>query len=259
MANRRMFSLDIIDTDKFTDMPSGSQALYFHLGMRADDDGFVSSPRKIMRSLNFCDDEMKILISKGFVHVFETGICVIMHWKMNNYIQKDRYKATIHHKEHSAISVGVTGEYLIENHHVNKMDTACIQDVSTVYPQVRLGKVRLGKVREENTYADSEESASAKDADSYCDDFEKMWEVYERRGVKRKAYNAYKKLSKSEIAEVWARIREYVKSTPETKYRKYLEGYLNKKDRYWENEIVNAGKPAKSANHSIVDDEYNLF
>lgn len=137
-----MFSLDVVDSDKFTDMPSGSQALYFHLGMRADDDGFVSSPKKIMRSLNFCDDEMKILIAKGFIHVFESGICVVLHWKMNNSIKNDRYKKTIHCDEISQLSTDNNGAYVVDNQHCiqngSKLDPKKIQTGSKMDPQYRL-------------------------------------------------------------------------------------------------------------------------
>lgn len=77
MANRRMFSLDVINTDAFLDMPVSAQCLYFHLGMRADDDGFVSAPKQIMRTASCTQDDMKILISKNFVIPFDTGIVVI--------------------------------------------------------------------------------------------------------------------------------------------------------------------------------------
>ena len=99
MANRRMFSLDVVDTDKFLDMPATSQNLYFHLGMRADDDGFVSSPRKITKLVNCGNDDLNVLVSRGFVLPVGNGIVVITHWKQNNYIQKDRYKPTIYQKE----------------------------------------------------------------------------------------------------------------------------------------------------------------
>lgn len=99
MANRRMFSLDVVNTDVFLDMPASSQNLYFHLGMRADDDGFVSSPKRITRLVNCGEDDLKILMSKGFIMPFDSGVVVIRHWKQNNYIQSDRYKKTIYQNE----------------------------------------------------------------------------------------------------------------------------------------------------------------
>ncbi|MFR5412651.1 MAG: hypothetical protein ACLTJE_14930 [Enterocloster bolteae] len=105
MANRRMFSLDVIDTDKFLDMPATSQNLYFHLGLRADDDGFVSSPKKITKLVNCGSDDLNVLISRGFVIPFDDGIMVITHWKQNNYIQADRYKRTLYQEQLSQLIV----------------------------------------------------------------------------------------------------------------------------------------------------------
>ena len=90
MANRRMFSNDVVGTDHFLEMPLTSQALYFHLGMRADDDGFISSPKTITRSVNCGEDDLKILISKGYVIPFENGVVVIADWAVNNWIRPDR-------------------------------------------------------------------------------------------------------------------------------------------------------------------------
>lgn len=94
MANRRMFSLDVVDTDAFIDMPVTAQALYFHLGMRADDDGFISSPKKITKMVNCSLDDMNILIEAGYLIPFDSGVVVVRDWKVNNYIQKDRYTPT---------------------------------------------------------------------------------------------------------------------------------------------------------------------
>lgn len=103
MANRRMFSKDVVETDKFLNMPLTSQALYFHLGMEADDDGFVASPKKVQRSVGGSDEDLETLISNGFIIRFESGIVVLVHWKRSNYIQSDRYKKTIHKKEASLL------------------------------------------------------------------------------------------------------------------------------------------------------------
>lgn len=111
MANRRMFSLDIVDTDLFLDMPASSQNLYFHLGMRADDDGFVSSPKKITAMVNCSCDDLKLLVSKGFIIPFDTGICVIRDWKINNYLRSDRYKETKYLTEKSELTVDKSGSY----------------------------------------------------------------------------------------------------------------------------------------------------
>ena len=99
MAERRMFAKTIIDSDAFLDMPLSSQTLYFHLSMRADDDGFINNPRKIQRMIGASDDDLKLLITKKFIIPFESGIVVIKHWKIHNYIRNDRYKETVYQKE----------------------------------------------------------------------------------------------------------------------------------------------------------------
>lgn len=137
MANRRMFSLDVVDTDMFLDLPISSQALYFHLGMRADDDGFISSPKRITSMVGANQDDLKLLIVKGFVISMDGGIIVIRHWKQNNYIQADRYKKTVYQEQIALLGV-VNGIY--------ESDTTCIQTVSEMEAQDRLGKDSIGKV-----------------------------------------------------------------------------------------------------------------
>ena len=146
MADRRMFSKSIIDSDAFLDMPLSTQALYFHLSMRADDDGFINNPRKIQRIVGCGNDDIKLLIAKQFIIPFESGIVVIKHWRVHNYIQKDRYKPTMYIEEKAQLDIKPNKPYTIKNDGENDMDTQCIQDVSDMDTQVRLGKVRLGKV-----------------------------------------------------------------------------------------------------------------
>ena len=138
MAKRRMFSLDVVDTDVFLDLPASSQSLYFHLGMRADDDGFVSSPKRITAMVNASGDDLKLLIAKGFIIPFEAGVCVIRDWKVNNYIQSDRYTPSIYIEEKAHLSCGKNSRY-------SYSDTPCIQNVSKADTQDRVGKERLGK------------------------------------------------------------------------------------------------------------------
>jgi len=114
MADKRMFSLKIVDSDLFLDMPLSSQCLYFHLSMRADDDGFVNNPKKIIKIIGANEDDLKILIAKGFVIVFEQGITVITHWKINNFIRKDRYKPTLYENEVQSLSQTKNGMYIKE-------------------------------------------------------------------------------------------------------------------------------------------------
>ena len=135
MAERRMFAKTIIDSDAFLDMPTTSQLLYFHLSMRADDDGFINKPKTIMRMIGSSDDDIKLLIAKKFLIPFDSGVVVIKHWKIHNYIAKDRYTETKYKDEKSLLTLDE-----------NKAYTTCIQPVDELETQVRLGKVRLGKV-----------------------------------------------------------------------------------------------------------------
>ena len=137
MAERRMFAKSIIDSDNFIDMPTSSRLLYYDLSMRADDDGFVNSPKKIMKMTGASDDDLKLLIAKKFLIPFESGVVVIKHWKIHNYIQKDRYKETIHLEEKGLLSTLENKEY--------SLDTQCIQSGYSLDTQVRLGKDSRGK------------------------------------------------------------------------------------------------------------------
>lgn len=110
-----MFSLNVVDTDTFLEMPQSSQNLYFHLGMRADDDGFVSSPKKITKIVGANEDDLKLLIAKKYVILFENRILVISHWHINNSIRKDRYSETIYKEEKRKIIKNENGVYIL-NH-----------------------------------------------------------------------------------------------------------------------------------------------
>lgn len=115
MARRRMFSLDIVDTDRFLDLPTSTQALYFHLGMKADDDGFVGNPKRIARTIGASDVDLNLLCQRGFIIPFESGIIVITHFKMQNTLKNDRYNPTIYKKEKSLLKDGANKEYLIQD------------------------------------------------------------------------------------------------------------------------------------------------
>lgn len=111
MAERRMFAKTIIDSDAFLDMPLSAQSLYFHLSMRADDDGFINNPRKIQRMIGASDDDLKLLIMKNFIIPFESGIVVIKHWKIHNYIRGDRKKETVYPEEMAMLEEKENGAY----------------------------------------------------------------------------------------------------------------------------------------------------
>lgn len=112
MAEKRMFSKAIADSDHFLDMPLSTQALYFHFGLRADDDGFIASPRRILKTIGASDDDLRLLIMKGYIITFESGIVVVTHWRINNNIRKDRYKPTIYRDEFANLTIDNSKYYL---------------------------------------------------------------------------------------------------------------------------------------------------
>lgn len=132
-----MFAKTIIDSDAFLEMPLSTQALYFHLNMRADDEGFVNNPKKIQRMIGASDDDLKLLIAKNFVIPFESGIVVIKHWKIHNYIQNDRFKATVYTEEKARLSIKENKAYT--------MDTEWIQNGYKLDTQDSIGKVSIDK------------------------------------------------------------------------------------------------------------------
>lgn len=150
MAERRMFAKTIIDSDAFIDMPVTARLLYYDLAMRADDDGFVNSPKKIMRMIGASQDDLSILIMRKFIIPFDSGIVVIKHWRIHNYIRNDRYKPTEYAEEKSRLTIKDNGAYTLDANGIpsgNKLDTNGIPMVDQMDTQDRLGKDRLGKDR----------------------------------------------------------------------------------------------------------------
>lgn len=130
MAQKRMFNNSVVGSDEFLEMPDSSQNLYFHLSMQADDDGFVDNWKSIMRMTGKKEDDLKILIMKSFIIPFDTGVLVIRHWRLNNYIRTDRYKETVYKTEKSLLST--------DSNLVYQMDTSGI-------PLVDADKIRVDK------------------------------------------------------------------------------------------------------------------
>lgn len=132
MAERRMFSKQIIDSDAFLNMPLSSQVLYFHLAMRADDDGFVNNPQKITRMVGASPDDFNIIVAKKFILTFDNGVIVIKHWLMHNYIRSDRYKPTTYIEEKKSFNIKQDKSY-----------TRSTVGIPSDIPLVSTGKVRL--------------------------------------------------------------------------------------------------------------------
>lgn len=115
MANKRMFTMKIVDSDAFLEMPLSTQCLYFHLNMRADDDGFIGNPKKIMKIIGASADDLKLLIAKRFVIAFEDGVIVIKHWRMHNTLSQNRYHETQYTDEKSFLKLKDNGSYSLNS------------------------------------------------------------------------------------------------------------------------------------------------
>lgn len=142
MAQKRMFSLQVTDTDRFLDMSASAQALYFHLGMHGDDDGFVSSPRKIARIAGCNDDDLRLLAAKGYIIPFESGVVVITDWNINNTLKNDRYHPTIYAEEKSMLTTDHAGRLMLGN----SQETTWNQDGTILEPERNLTELNLTKL-----------------------------------------------------------------------------------------------------------------
>ena len=186
MAEKRMFSKQIIDSDAFLDMPLSTQALYFHLNMRADDDGFIDSPKKIMKMIGCSGDDLKILLGKRYILSFESGVIVIKHWRIHNTLQKDRYKETTYLEEKSLLELKKNKSYTENSDLISvqdKMFPICIQNVSKVEAQIRLDKNSIDK--DISCSPEDERLIASKE------NFEKIYALYPKKTGKAKALEYY--------------------------------------------------------------------
>ena len=234
MAERRMFAKTIIDSDAFLDMPLSTQCLYFHLNMRADDDGFINNPKKIQRMIGASDDDLKVLMSKNFIIPFENGIVVIKHWKIHNYIRNDRYKETVYQeeksmlveKENKAYSLGIPNGYQMET-------------------QVRLGKVSRGKDSIDNIPA-SEETSPADTAKAN----KHKYGEYKNVLLKDEELQTLKEEYRN-----WEELITYLDEYIEMKGYKSKSHYLA--IRKWVVDAVSKNKPKQTNYNNYEQREYN--
>ena len=222
MANKRMFCLDIVNSDAFLDMPLSAQALYFHLGMRADDDGFIGNPKSIQRLAGASQDDLMLLITKRFLIAFDNGVIAIKHWRMNNYIQKDRKKDTVYIELLNSLEVKENGSYTEKK----IMDTVCIQDVSEMDSQISIDKDSIDK--------DSIEiDNSCSSVDEASEFFEKIWKEYPNKKGKTQVKASHKKaLFKIGYERLVKAIQKYDDGVKDKQYlmyggRFFTTGYLD--------------------------------
>lgn len=181
MAERRMFTQKITESDAFLDMPLSAQALYFHLCMNADDDGFVKNPKRIARMMGANDDDFSLLILKSFVIKYETGVIVIKHWRMHNLLRKDRYNETEYIEEKSMLNIKENGAYTLDRNQGKPLVATKWQpNGNQMEPQVSIGKDSIvkdsiGYIKEKDTpkgvskkKSDRFTPPSLEDVQSYC-------------------------------------------------------------------------------------------
>ena len=184
MAERRMFAKTIIDSDAFLDMPMSARLLYYDLAMRADDDGFNNSPKKVMRTIGATTDDMNILIARKFIIPFENGVVVIKHWRIHNYIRKDTYTETPYKEQKALLEFDENKAYRI------KKDD-CLLSVDDPLTQDRLGKDSIGKDSIDNIEPTKRfKKPTIEEIQAYCDernngiDAERFYDYYESKGWK---------------------------------------------------------------------------
>lgn len=185
-----MFAKTIIDSDAFLDMPMSARLLYYDLGMRADDDGFINSPKKIMRMIGASNDDVNILIARKFVIPFDSGVVVIKHWRINNYLRNDRYTETKYLEEKSNLEVDKNGSYTAKNN----------TGIPVGIPTVSTGKVRLGKdsIGKDINTISCNENSGIEVLDQKEMWFESFWEIYPKHQDKKKAKQKFLKLCTNE-------------------------------------------------------------
>ena len=241
MAERRMFAKTIIDSDMFLDMPLSTQALYFHLSMRADDDGFINNPRKIQRMIGASDDDLKVLVMKRFILPFDSGVVVIKHWKIHNYIRNDRYKETVYQDEKSQLLLKENGAYTELPAPGIPDDNQVVYQMET---QVRLGEVSLGKSSVGEVI---EEAAPPKPV-------RHKYGMYEQVLLTDEDYAKLQSEFPHDYSERIARLDEYIASTGK-KYKNHLATI-----RSWARKDKPQGRPAASKSSNpfldLVGDGY---
>jgi len=231
MAQRRMLSKKITDTDTFLDMPLSSQCLYFHLNMHADDDGFLGNSKTIRRMVGASEDDLKLLMAKELIIPFESGVVVIKDWKIHNYIRSDRYNPTIYELEKSALEEDSQGSYVLGM-------TSGIPMVDKMDTQVRLGKDRLGKERDIQSSSDELDDIPYKEIIDYLNEktgsqfrnnTKKTQTLIKARFAEGFNLDNFKKVIDTKAAE-WlndSKMSKFLR--PETIFGTKFESYLNQK------------------------------
>lgn len=239
-----MFSKDITGSDAFREMPPSSQALYFHLGMDADDDGFLDNYKGLMRSMNASTDDLSILLAKRFLILFPSKVIVVKHWKINNTIRGDRYNETKHLEEKRALIVKENGSY-------TELATTGIPVGNQLATQKRIGKDRKEEDRKGKDIYASDEAISA---------FQRMWASYPKKELKKKSSEVWVRKNLTPFVEEILVFIEAAKKTDRWKkgFVKQLPAFLN--GECW-NDDLNAynDKYAKNKSNNAIDAEEGKY
>lgn len=260
MANRRMFCLDIVNSDAFLDMPCSAQNLYFHLAMRADDDGFIGNPNAITRLVNSSNEDLQLLKTKRFLLAFPNGVVVIKHWRMHNTIQKDRYKPTAYTQEFSQLTVKENNAYTDKKKHSDSMVSDCIQTVIETETQVRLGKNRLDYIPPIVPHGD--EPVVKTEKDSFSESFNDFWKAYPKKVSKTSALKAWNKLKPDDnlVREILSALEQQKKTAQWQKddgqFIPYPTTWLN--GRRWEDDLSGQSNTNDSEHSYSLDDYKSL-
>ena len=195
MAERRMFAKTIIDSDAFLEMPISARLLYYDLAMRADDDGFNNSPRKVMRTVGATTDDFNILVARKFIIPFENGVVVIKHWRIHNYIRKDTYNETPYKEQKAQLEYDENNAYRLiadggERPLLDAQSASRGRTVDEPLTQVRLGQGRLGKGMEDIEPQKRFAKPTLEEVQAYClergkgVDPQKWYDYYSANGWK---------------------------------------------------------------------------
>ncbi len=195
MAERRMFAKTIIDSDAFLDMPISSRLLYYDLAMRADDDGFVNSPKKIVKIVGASNDDLKLLFMRNFIIPFESGVVVIKHWKIHNYIRKDTYNETPYTKEKSQLKLDENKEYFLVDSIEEKNDKNDSENVLKLSPKIEENSQKNTNNFVPNISTVDEPSTQVRigkvNINIYAQMFNAFWSIYPKKKNKAKSRDWY--------------------------------------------------------------------
>ena len=215
MAEKRMFSRAVLDSDTFLDMPPTSQLLYVHFGVRADDEGFVGQPRSIMRLCCASEDDLKLLIAKGFIIPFQSGVIVITHWNVNNTLRKDRQKSTIYEHERAMLETRDNGVYTLTTNcqpNDNQVSTKCPHSIG----EYSIEEISIG---ESNASPPSGETAPAPEKKKPV--FHKFGEYGHVKLTTEQHQKLIEDYGEQTITDYVQRIDEYVQMHQNRRYDDY--------------------------------------